>query len=63
MQSLMTSTQAVRCAELRGPLDLEKALAKEKPKGGERSAVGNQTVARAYSAMDYSSRRWGVWRL
>ena len=49
----MTSTQAVRCAESRGPLDLEKAMAKEKPEGGEFSAVGKQTVARAYSAIDY----------
>jgi hypothetical protein len=28
-------------------------MAKQKPEGGEFSAVGKQTVARAYSAMDY----------
>jgi hypothetical protein len=30
-------------------------MAKEKPEGGEFSAVGKQTVARAYSAIDYYS--------
>ena len=30
-----------------GPLDLEKAMAKEKPEGVEFSAAGKQTMARA----------------
>jgi hypothetical protein len=38
----------VRC-----PLDLEKAIAKEKSEGDEFSAIGRQTMARAYSAMGY----------
>ena len=38
---------------MRGPLDLEKAMAKEKSEGDEFSAIGRQTTARAYSAMDY----------
>ena len=38
---------------VRGPLDLEKAMAKEKSEGDEFSAIGRQTTARAYSAMDY----------
>ena len=38
---------------VRGPLDLEKAMAKEKPEGDEFSAIGKHAMARAYSAMDY----------
>jgi hypothetical protein len=38
---------------VRAPLDLEKAMAKEKSEGEEFSAIGKQTMARAYSAMDY----------
>jgi hypothetical protein len=38
---------------VRGPLDLEKAMAKEKSEGDAFSAIGSQTMARAYSAMDY----------
>ena len=37
---------------VRGPLDLEKAMAKEKSADAF-SATGKQTMARAYSAMDY----------
>ena len=38
---------------VRGPLNSEKAMAKEKSEGNEFSAIGKQTMARAYSAMDY----------
>ena len=38
---------------VRGPLDLEKAMAKEKSDGDKFSAIGEQTIARSYSAMDY----------
>ena len=34
-------------------LPLEKVMAKEKTQGDEFSAIGKQTMARAYSAMDY----------
>src|ERR1700732_68015 len=34
-------------------LDLEKAMAKEKPEADKFSAIGKQTMARSYSAMDY----------
>jgi hypothetical protein len=36
-------------------LPLEKVMTKEKTEGDEFSAVGKQTMARAYSAMDYYS--------
>ena len=38
---------------MRGPLDLEKATAKEKSEGDKFSAIGKQTITRPYSAMDY----------
>ena len=38
---------------VRGPLDLEKAMAKEKSDGDKFSAIGKQTITRSYSAMDY----------
>ena len=38
---------------VRGPLDLEKAMAKEKSEGDKFSAVGKQTTTGSYSAMDY----------
>jgi hypothetical protein len=34
-------------------LSLDKVMAKEKMRGEELSAIGKQTMARAYSAMDY----------
>ena len=38
---------------VRGPLDLEKAMAKEKSDGDKFSAIGKQTITRSYSALDY----------
>ena len=40
-------------ALLRGSSPLEKVMTKEKTRGDELGAIGKQTMARAYSAMDY----------
>ena len=51
---LVTSTQKGKHQRyVRGPLIWRKPWLKEKSEGDEFSAIGRQTTARAYSAMDY----------
>jgi hypothetical protein len=50
---LSAAANGGRTAQLLAALPLEKVMTKEKTQGDELSVVGKQTVARAYSPMDY----------
>jgi hypothetical protein len=53
LNEVFSSLERSRALTVRGALDLEKTMAKGKSEGGEFSAIGKQSMAHAYSAMDY----------